>query len=392
MNGDLHAEIEQLRLQLEGLRAKEAWLDRTGRIAGVGGWRFELGSGRIHWSDQTCRIHDLPPGYQPTLDEALGYYPAESRPVIQAAVQRAARDGTPWDLELPFVTASGRRLWVRAVGEAEIEDGQVVRLMGAFQDISERRRQQEELRLEQDLRLQMQAHAAELDRLVGERGRMLDVLAHEVRQPLNNASAALQSAESVLAEVSDSQAVQRLRRAQNVLNQVMASIDNTLAAAALLARAEGIEREDVDIDTLLALAIADLPPGERPRVHIERSTRTRTAGMDMSLMRLALRNVLVNAIDYSAGGAPVVLRISDSDEPLALVIDVIDCGPGVEAALLPRLFQRGARGEQQRQHWGHGLGLYIVRRVMELHDGSVTLLRNDASGATMRLLIGQAGN
>jgi signal transduction histidine kinase len=112
--------------------------------------------------------------------------------------------------------------------------------------------------------------------------------------------------------------------------------------------------------------------------------------MDISLMRLALRNLLGNALRYSAEGTPVVVRISDSDDPLALVIDIIDQGPGIDPAFVPRLFERGTRGQSgSGAPAGHGLGLYIVHRVMELHDGSVQLVRNTPQGVTMRLVINQ---
>ena len=226
---------------------------------------------------------------------------------------------------------------------------------------------------------------------LSERSEMLDVLAHEVRQPLNNASAALQAAALVFKSGGNSVAAEPLQRAGAVLSEVQSSIDNTLAVAALLV-GQGLAREDSDIDALVAVAIADLPPAEAGRVRVERATSTRTASMDVSLMRLALRNLLSNALKYSPRSAPVVVRVADSDEPLALLIDVIDSGPGIPGELLTRLFERGDRRPQAAGVRRQGLGLYIVRRVMELHGGSVQLVRNGAGGATMRLVIDQAGD
>ncbi len=226
---------------------------------------------------------------------------------------------------------------------------------------------------------------------LSERSEMLDVLAHEVRQPLNNASAALQAAAVVLQRDGDRMAAAPLQRAGAVLSEVQASIDNTLAVAALLV-GQGLAREDSDIDALIAVAIADLPPADAGRVRVERATRTRTASMDASLMRLALRNLLSNALKYSPRAAPVVVRVADSDEPLALLIDVVDAGPGIPGERLARLFERADRRPPSPGARRQGLGLYIVRRVMELHGGSVQLVRNGAGGATMRLVIDQAGD
>jgi PAS domain S-box-containing protein len=499
------------------LRDSKALLDRTGRVAGIGGWSMDLQTEEIVWSDQTCRIHDLAPGHRPTLEEAIRYYKPEARAAIEAAVQRGISHGEPWSLELPLVTATGREIWVLAQGQVDWQDGVPVRLVGAFQDVTEHHRaavelersrqrlralyestpalmhsvdadgrvlsvsdrwlerlgyrreevlgrsiddfltpessaqvrdvyrpalwrdgrvddcpvqliradgqlrdalvsavaeydadgrplralalvdditdeleRRAELAREQQMRRQTEHHVHELDRLLRERSEMLDVLAHEVRQPLNNASAALQSAAASLAGRGEQQAQQRLTRAQAVLGQVLAGVDNTLAAASLLAGAASIARVDTDIDTLIAVTVADLPREQRDRIVVHRHTATRTALMDMSLLRLALRNLLSNALKYAPGVSPVTLHVIDFDEPAALQFEVADAGPGIPRELLPRLFTRGARGHGGTEST-HGLGLYIVRRVMDLHGGSAELLRTGPLGTVMRLTLPQAG-
>jgi signal transduction histidine kinase len=369
----------------------QAFLDRTGRVAGVGGWEVDLRTEVLTWSQQTHRIHEVEPGFVPDVATAIGFYAEAARPVIAAAVQAGMVHGTPWDLELPLVTAQGQAIWVRSQGDVEFEDGRPVRLIGAIQNVTEQRRRRLELQQEHELRVQLEAQMQQTERLLRERSEMLDVMAHEVRQPLNNASAAMQSAALALGGLSDQSATPRLQRAQAVLAQVLASIDNTLAVAALLARPDPIARADTDIDALLSVAVADISLPQRLRIRIERHTRTRTASMDMSLMRLALRNLLNNALQHSPPDADVVLRVADSDEPLALLLDVVDAGSGIAADLVPRLFERAIHKGRLRAPLGqgHGLGLYIVRRVMELHAGAVQLQANSLQGVTMRLVINQ---
>ncbi len=131
-------DITDRKQQEEALRKSTQFLDRTGRMAGVGGWEVDLASGSVVWSRETRRIHGVDDDYEPDLERAFAFFPPESRPRIEQAVQQAMADGTPWDMELPFVRQDGRRLWVRAVGSAELAGGAPVRLVGAFQDISDK--------------------------------------------------------------------------------------------------------------------------------------------------------------------------------------------------------------------------------------------------------------
>jgi len=134
-----HMDLTERKRQEEGLRKSEALLNRTGEVAGVGGWELNLLSGELTWSAQTCRIHGVPADHSPSVSEAINFYAPEARPVIEAAVAQAMATGQGWDLELPFIPGDGRRIWVRAVGNADFEDGKPVRLTGALQDITERR-------------------------------------------------------------------------------------------------------------------------------------------------------------------------------------------------------------------------------------------------------------
>jgi PAS domain S-box-containing protein len=268
--------------------------------------------------------------------------------------------------------------------------GHAVRTLSVMEDISGTLASNAALKKEHGLRLEIEQRAAELDALLAERNEMLYVLAHEVRQPLNNASAVLQNAGLLLAEKGQAVEAARIQKAQGLMGVILADIDNTLAVASLVAIDGPPEVIDTDIDTLVRIAIGDMAAAERPRVQVLRQTETRTASMDPGLMRLALRNLLANALRYSPLGSPVTVSIADSDEPLALVLEVSDEGDGIAPALLPRLFERGNQGERSRHEPGHGLGLYIVRRIMEIHGGRVDLVSSGPRGTVMRTVIPQS--
>ena len=136
---EIGSDITERKQAEAALRASQEFLDRSGRIAGVGGWAHDLATRSIEWTDQTCRIHDCEPGHRPGFEEYLGYYAPEALPVIDQAFRRGMASGEGFDLELPLNTAKGRAIWVRAVGEFEFVAGKPLRIVGALQDITARR-------------------------------------------------------------------------------------------------------------------------------------------------------------------------------------------------------------------------------------------------------------
>lgn len=143
----------------EALRKSEELLSRTAQVANVGGWEIDLLEGRPVWSAQTCRIHGVPTGYRPKMDEAIRFFAPEARPVIEAAVQDAL-DGhsNGWDLKLPFLPLNAKNRWVHAIGTVDRENGRPVRIFGTIQDVTEQMERQHALtRVQTRLELATQA-------------------------------------------------------------------------------------------------------------------------------------------------------------------------------------------------------------------------------------------
>ena len=122
------------------LRNNEAILAIAGRVAKVAGWSFDLSACVFAYSVELCEMHDLPAGSTVSLEQALDFYAPESRPAMLEAVNACSAHGTPYDLELEIITARGRRIGVRTIGQA-VRDaaGVIVGTQGALQDITERR-------------------------------------------------------------------------------------------------------------------------------------------------------------------------------------------------------------------------------------------------------------
>ncbi|MFC4932978.1 EAL domain-containing protein [Massilia sp. GCM10023247] len=115
-------------------------LQMASGVAHIGGWAYDTAQDRVIWSDEVCRIHEVPAGTAPTVEEAIGYFTPESRGKLRHVVEACLREGTPYDEELQLVTARGRSVWVRSIGEpVRAADGAITGLQGAFQDVSDKR-------------------------------------------------------------------------------------------------------------------------------------------------------------------------------------------------------------------------------------------------------------
>lgn len=142
--------------QATELARKDRIFRQAERMAMIGSWRFDPATETVEWSDGVRRIHEVDDDYRPNLATALDFYPANARAVVSGALAHSLETGEPFDYEVDFDTARGRRLRVRGLGEVEREGGRTVAVTGVFQDVTSR------YLLEQDLR-----RSAHVDALTG---------------------------------------------------------------------------------------------------------------------------------------------------------------------------------------------------------------------------------
>ena len=132
--------LEQVVVQrTAALQESEALLTATGRMAKVGGWEVDARTKEVRWTDETYRIHEVPLGRKPPLDEVIAFFHPDDRPTLAGAIERALDHGEPYDMELRFITAQGRHLWIRTVCKPHVVGGKTVTLMGTLQDITARK-------------------------------------------------------------------------------------------------------------------------------------------------------------------------------------------------------------------------------------------------------------
>ncbi|MEJ6007656.1 PAS-domain containing protein [Paucibacter sp. AS339] len=134
-----HLDISAAKAAEELLLHKQMVLDRAERLTELGAWEVDMGTQLLSWSEQTYRLHDMPPDRLVTLEEALAHFSAADSARLAEAMQRAVDHSEAWDMELSLRTDLGRFIWVRSVGEAVFDDSGALRIVGTYQDITERR-------------------------------------------------------------------------------------------------------------------------------------------------------------------------------------------------------------------------------------------------------------
>ena len=155
-DGEVHYEgsledISERRKAQEALREGRDLLDATQRLAGVGGWVWDVARRTMTWTDQAYRIHgsdpgELTPDSPEHVERSLACYDPDDRPVIEAAFLRCAEEGIPYDLEFPFTTVDGRRRCIQTTAQPVFDDQKVVKVIGNIVDITERKQVEEDLR------------------------------------------------------------------------------------------------------------------------------------------------------------------------------------------------------------------------------------------------------
>lgn len=125
----------------------ERLLNKAYELARIGGWEADLVTRGMKWTQITRELLEVDPDFFPDIETCLGFYrEGKNRDLATKAFKDAVQQGKPFDLELQVVTAKGNVRWVRAIGEAEVQHGQVSKVYGSVQDIHEKKSAEEKIR------------------------------------------------------------------------------------------------------------------------------------------------------------------------------------------------------------------------------------------------------
>jgi PAS domain S-box-containing protein len=114
-------------------------LERTGNIAKVGGWELDITSQKFNYSTSLYKILESNPYVKIRLEDTSRYLTQEVQAQLLAAKESCLNLGSPWRLEIPATTANGRHIWLQSTGERVSHHGIPIKLVGTFQDITERK-------------------------------------------------------------------------------------------------------------------------------------------------------------------------------------------------------------------------------------------------------------
>jgi PAS domain S-box-containing protein len=378
-------DVSQRRAAEEALRRSEAQLRFAIAAAHMGDWSWDLQSGFVIRSASTQRLMGYEAG---TMEPHIEWFhdrvhPAD-RPAVRAAMDRAieARD-VPYEIEFRIIRPDGIERWMHDRGEVfRDENGAPIQMVGIVVDVTDRKQVEVELQRAKD--------DAELaNRMKDE---FLATLSHELRTPLNAIlgwSQILQAStgrgrpdREELTEGLD--VIERNAKSQAQL------IEDVLDVSRIISGKMRLDARPIDMVPVVNAAIAAVRPAAEAKEIRLYPILDPSAGPvfgDAGRLQQVVWNILSNAIKFTPRGGRVDIQLSrrtesksggefdQNNEDTRQIAELVitDSGQGIKAEFLPHVFERFRQADASttRKHAGLGLGLAIVRHLVEAHGGTV---------------------
>jgi signal transduction histidine kinase len=285
-------------------------------------------------------------------------------------------------MEYRLIAADGRIIWLHDLVSLVVEDGEPVRLRGVMFDITERRRLQEE---RDRLLSEEQAHRAAAEAAVGARDEFLSIASHELRTPITSLHLTVQSLLRLVRKSQLGQMPEQLGEALVIARRQTQRLRRLIDAMLDTSRIQAgrIELEPVEVD-LSALTQEVARHFSEDLAAAGCSLCLQTAHpikgyWDPERIEQVISNLVSNAIKYGAG-SEILLRVEDQGDLARLIVR--DGGIGIAREHHAKIFERFERSASARQYGGLGLGLFIARRLVQAHGGTIQVDSEEGAGST----------
>lgn len=386
-------DITAEKLAQQALQRSEENLQAAQAIGRIGSGHLDLHSMEWEYSAETRRIFGMPSeGHIPFAQLISVVHPSDIPPLFRA--WKEALQGREFDCEMRVQRASEQR-WVRLrIRIDRDEDANPTSATGTVQDITERKRLDNELA----------QHRQNLENLVAERtiqlararddaqaatqakSAFLANMSHEIRTPMN----AIIGLTHILRKQEHNGAkLEKLDKITASANHLLSVINDILDFSKIEAGKLTLEDTPLDVAALtdnIANMLNGPVTAKGLRFRIEQEALPSNLRGDRTRLTQALLNLASNAVKFTERGS-VILRIRKIDETpdrLTLRFEVIDTGIGIAPEALPRLFSpfQQADDSTTRHFGGTGLGLAITKRLAELMGGSAGVKSTPGQGST----------
>lgn len=282
--------------------------------------------------------------------------------------------------DLPLQTAEGEPREVEFVSNVYQEDSRQV-IQCNIRDITDRKRGEEQRGL---LLQSEQAAHAEADNANGIKDEFLALLSHELRTPLTSILGWSDLLiDGKLDDVAAKRALEIIGRNARAQRQL---IDDLLDISRIITGKMRLEVGPVELGRMIETVVDVVRPAADARsinLHIVLDPSTSPIAGDPQRLQQIIWNLLTNAIKFTPKCGSVEVRLARIESHVELTIS--DTGQGIEAEFLPYVFDRFQQSDSSstRRHGGLGLGLSIVRQLVELHGGTVTALSPGIGAGTI---------